>query len=411
MATISMLMVSYCFPPVSSPESFVTAKIMGALDGIDVDVLSADASNFNGQPDPSLDSYVNSRFSRIERVSAGWFSKHVLALPQLPLRPDRFMLLNGRVHAKAINMLGEKKYDVLFTRSQYHSAHLVGLRLKAKFPHLPWVASFSDPWVGNEYEKRVPFLSDVSERFSKRVVEKADRLVFPTEGILAKFSMQNPDVNVQAKASVLPHSFDDELYSDAGIRRSGSLKLAYFGNFYGLRRVDPIFAALQVLVREKQGNLLDILFNIYTSSPDSVRRSLLEYPDINDIVKIHDSVNHVTALRKMQESDVLLHLDSDTEVESIFLPSKLVDYIGANRPILTISPKGIAAEITSRVGGVCADISSGIDIARALDELIQKKSSIQNHAVHMDDKRYGEVRKYAVENLGERMKEIILGVL
>ena len=39
-----ILMIAYCFPPVASPEAYVTAKLMGALGETVVDVVSADPS-------------------------------------------------------------------------------------------------------------------------------------------------------------------------------------------------------------------------------------------------------------------------------------------------------------------------------------------------------------------------------
>ncbi|WP_417810385.1 hypothetical protein [Thalassospira alkalitolerans] len=406
-----MLLISYCFPPVSSPESFVTAKIMGALDGVDVDVLSADASNFFGRSDPSLDSYVNSRFARIERVSAGRIGKYLLSMRHLPLRPDRFMILNHRLHSKATEMLSQSAYDVLFTRSQYHSSHLVGLKLKKEFPHLPWVASFSDPWIGNKYEKRVPVLSSISEYFSKRVVAKADRLVFPTKGIMDVFSRQNSGVDVAGKGFVVPHGFDSELYRDVDHVGSGPLKLAYFGNFYGKRRVNPVFSALRELKKRQAISSEDVVFYIYTSSPRIVEQALLAYPDIKDVVKLEPAISHTRALNKMQEADVLLHVDADMEHESIFLPSKLIDYIGAQRPILTISPKGIAADITCEVGGVCVDISSLDGIVDALVHFIQMKNDLRVRSIKTEEGGDRVIDRYAIARLRSDVKEIIAGVV
>ena len=48
---------------------------------------------------------------------------------------------------------------------------------------------------------------------------------------------------------------------------------------------------------------------------------------------------------------MLLILDAPFKI-SVFFPSKLVDYIGANKPILAITPEGSCAEIVRKLGFV-----------------------------------------------------------
>ena len=68
-----ILCLGYCFPPVASPEAFVTSKTMAAIPGAEVDVVTASANLYAQSPDHSLDAYVESRFGRIERIDGGLF--------------------------------------------------------------------------------------------------------------------------------------------------------------------------------------------------------------------------------------------------------------------------------------------------------------------------------------------------
>ena len=56
----------------------------------------------------------------------------------------------------------------------------------------------------------------------------------------------------------------------------------------------------------------------------------------------------------MESADLLLIVDAPGEI-SVFLPSKLVDYIGAGRPICALTPPGAAARVTREAGGWVAD--------------------------------------------------------
>ena len=69
------------------------------------------------------------------------------------------------------------------------------------------------------------------------------------------------------------------------------------------------------------------------------------------LVRVKAPVTYIDSLEKMQESDLLLILDANFR-NSVFFPSKLVDYIGAKKPILAITPEGSCANIVKEIGGV-----------------------------------------------------------
>ena len=99
MADTSMriLCLGYCFPPVASPEAFVSSKTMGAIPGAEVDIVTASPLLFAQPADHSLDDYVESRFGRVERIDGGLF-RMLGKISRLPLRPDRYLLLTRRHH-------------------------------------------------------------------------------------------------------------------------------------------------------------------------------------------------------------------------------------------------------------------------------------------------------------------------
>jgi len=56
----------------------------------------------------------------------------------------------------------------------------------------------------------------------------------------------------------------------------------------------------------------------------------------------------------MAESDLLLVIDGPDDL-SVFLLSKLIEYIGAGIPIFGILPPGASANLVERLGGIVAD--------------------------------------------------------
>jgi hypothetical protein len=51
----------------------------------------------------------------------------------------------------------------------------------------------------------------------------------------------------------------------------------------------------------------------------------------------------------MKEADGLILVDADAD-QSVFLPSKLVDYLGAGRPIFGVTPPGTSANLLRTLG-------------------------------------------------------------
>ena len=80
-------------------------------------------------------------------------------------------------------------------------------------------------------------------------------------------------------------------------------------------------------------------------------------------------VKYVESLRLMSEADGLLVIDSPAEL-SVFLPSKLIDYAGAARPVFGITPPGAAARLIRQLGGWVADPSDAGAVADTLKRFL-----------------------------------------
>jgi hypothetical protein len=72
------------------------------------------------------------------------------------------------------------------------------------------------------------------------------------------------------------------------------------------------------------------------------------------LVQFKPALSYQESLSLMISADGLLIVDAPAEI-SVFLPSKLIDYIGAGRPILGITPPGAAARLIRELGGWIAD--------------------------------------------------------
>lgn len=402
--TLSILNVGYCFPPVVSAESYVTAKVMGALPNARVDVLTTVASYLSKQPDLSLETYVAAHFHRIMRVAAPAIVRALVQVPRLPLRPDHWLLLNRSLvrHASTLNI---DTYDCIVTRSQYHSVHLVGLALKRQHSQLPWLASFSDPWTGAVYERSVPLLSAWSQSMERQVLASADALVFPTDEMRDFVARNHEDMDILARSAIVPHGFDPALYGRAAQLRPQAqpLRIGLFGSFYGPRSPRPLLAGLAAL--RAGGGGPEVRLEVYGPNASLFAKSLASFPDLATTVVHGGALDHMTALRRMAGCDLLVLVDAPMKSPSIFLPSKLVDYIGSGRPILAITPDGAAARIARSVGGEVAPPDDPSAVVRALAAAIALANG-QPSPLRTDRNEVFEIGRVAA-NLRRAIEEAI----
>lgn len=395
---LRILCLGYCFPPVASPESFVSAKTMAAIPDARVDVVTSSHHMHLQPPDHSLDEYVTERFGKIFHIDDRRF-RALGKVQRIPLRPDRYLLLTGRTAAVAKSMRPED-YDVLVTRSQYHSVHVAGRRLKRRYPELPWVACFSDPWSGSIFEREIPILSAWSRRLERSVLQSADALVYPTSEMRAHVAREHPDLPLDGHSHVVPHGFDPDLCVDGSEKPNATpVRLAMFGAFYGPRSPKLLVEAFEAVAA--QPDVPDFVFHIYGSNSAVLLEHTSGHPDAAERIAHMGTLTHTDALKAMATYDILVMTDAPTAEPSIFLSSKVVDYLGARRPVFAITPRGATAELVQRTGGWSVGPDDPAAIANSLAAAIRA-------AVENVQRVPADVRdEYHIANIGRRFRQIL----
>jgi glycosyltransferase involved in cell wall biosynthesis len=362
-----ILAISFFLPPDLFPQAIQIGRLLASLPAEIGVVCSAPQTKFASA---RLDTNFDRRFAFHEAIAFRPRLSGVAAMlarrfvPFLGRVPDEYRRWIPHAEKAALTKLRTSGFrpDVMVTFGEPMSDHLVGIRLKHRLG-LPWIAHFSDPWFDNPF-RRFEYLSrHVNMHLEARVIEAADRLIFTSEETL-DLVMRKYLPGWRAKAAVLPHSFDPVLYPQPG-SPTGSLTVRYLGNFYGHRSPVPLFRALRLLLNQEPATLDGVQFELVGSLPDRMQRhrSFRNLPE--GLVRLHGSVSYSHSLALMSTSDLLLVIDGPDEL-SVFLPSKLIDYLGARVPILGIVPPGTSAKLLARLGAPIADPRKPSDVARAL---------------------------------------------
>lgn len=228
--------------------------------------------------------------------------------------------------------------DVLVTFGHPMSDHLAGLKIKRAIG-VPWIAHFSDPWCDNPF--RHPLSRMFCRRMERAVISSADRVVF-TSKESAELVMRKYPRHWAQKVAVVPHAYDPDLYPSEGSVGTEVI-IRSLGTFYK-RSPRVLLEALSILHRTRPKILAHLRIEIIGRMKDRADLRSLRCQPPPDLVKLRPPVDYLTSLKLMRESDLLLLINAPLE-RSVFLPSKLVDYLGANRPILGITPPGTSADV------------------------------------------------------------------
>ena len=353
---------THAFPPLKYAQSIQVARFV-KYSTHNIRVICCDEDS--GKDDSMAEGQNGKPFEQftVERrqVRGGLFRRllaHVLV-------PDQYRSWSMSAAAQAIEQSWVSSKDLLVTFGEPMSVHLAGLRLKRAIG-MPWIAHFSDPWADNPH-RRLPVLRQLNRGLEAEVVNAADRLIFTSAETLQLVMRKYPP-RMAMKSRVLSHSFDPAMYGSTNDGHDG-IVVRYLGNFYGRRKPDPLIKAVQQIYREQP----DLLQGVTIELVGGIRRiptSLLGALP-STLIRFVPPVDYKTSLALMESADLLLVIDAPFE-ESVFLPSKLVDYIGAQRPIFAITPPGTSAKLVSAIGGVVVHPKNIGDVAEKLAESLMR---------------------------------------
>ncbi len=375
---MKVLAISYALPPMLYPQAIQIGRLL-SHSKLDVCAVSGgrevDVSGFGGRVAHHVVPFVNEPRGALHSIG-------IRVAPFYGTVPDAFGTWTKLAYAAIADIIRQQgKPDIIVTFGEPMSDHLLGIRLKRDL-NIPWLAHFSDPWSDNPFRAFQPLSKFVNRALERRVVECADRAVFSSEETV-DLVYRKYNRYLRERASVLQHSFDPDAYAGGEDDQvPGKILLRYIGNFYGHRSPGPLIAALAHIFRESPRVLADVRVELVGGIPSRMLRSSewKEFPE--GLLVARGSVSYAESLHLMRTSDILLTIDAPA-TKSVFFPSKLADYIGADRRLVGIVPPGAASRIISECGGKSVSPTAPVaDIANLLrDEIASVRSQRESGGV------------------------------
>ncbi len=409
-----ILFVSYAFPPELVPESVLVTRTLGALveHGWAVTVLTV-GGKVEGLTDEGLAREIS---EAVEVIRVPSRERYVRVLGELPMRlhripfralsilgwPEEQYLWVAPAVREGIRLMEERRFDVLYSRACFHTSNVVGYELR-KAIGIPWIAHFSDPWVDNPILPTTGLRRRVCERLERAILEEADAAVFTTRQAVDLVMKKYPQ-NWRHRIQVQPHGYVDQDTLPVPTQPRRVMQMIYAGNFYrGLRTPIPVFEALRLL-KQKIPKLDDIRVTL-------VGPNVHEYVEAAYRLEVVELVEFLGAVpfRKSQElaalADVLLLIDAPSLEPSVFLPSKLVDYLALKKPILGVTPTdGASADLLREIGEPIVDPGDIGGIAQAISDL---RDRWRSSTLGVTPEFIQAARRYHIRNTTRELSDLL----
>ncbi len=375
----NILFIAYDYPSILSPESIQVQRRALTLsnNGHKIFVLTSHINpKFEFIDNSLIEKHKNIKIINTKKPIFEALQNFIFKLIDLT---DRKYWWKELAIKEAIKIVKNYDIDILYTHSTPLIDHIVGLNVKKEFPKINWVAHFSDPWTLNPYKK-------YKFKWQYSLNRKLEQDIFKTSNIVTVTSektkelFENEFEFLQNRIKVLPHTFDKRLYKD--YKKIDDKKIVvHTGNIYGLRTIKYFLEALSKI------DIKNIEFHFYGKIKDSEIELMKEH-SLENIVKLYPQISYLKSLEVISEADFLLVVDAPIEI-SPFFPSKLADYIGANKPIIALSPKN------SATFDILRDIKN--DNLRASSDCIEEIKEILL-MLNNEKREYVNMDYYSMEN-------------
>lgn len=334
-----ILIVSRSFYPIKSPRSFRTTELVKefARRGDDVTLLTVKNDEFHipfeKEHGVTIKDFGPLRFPKvrlsgndgfIKRIS--WMVQRVLGL--LVEYPDIELVYRIKRALKQ-----ENGYDLLISIAVPHPVHW-GVAFARKENHpvaKTWVADCGDPYMGFKMDRfDKPFYFKYLE---KKFCRMANFISVPVEEAKEAYYEEFRD-----KIEVISQGFNfDEVKIDPSESQKREVPVfGYAGNMLGGGR-NPKELMHYLLKQNKP-----FKFIIYTRNIGPVQPFLEK---ANGQIEIRDYIPREKLLNELAGMDFLVNLENDTSRQ---VPSKLIDYYLAGRPVLSVPSSGLDTDKVAR---------------------------------------------------------------
>jgi len=245
-------------------------------------------------------------------VTANWYFPALrVAAPLLEARPDA----------------------ALVSVAPSFTAVAVGKALQRRRGRLRWILDLGDPFsfLAETPPNNRLLYAGLNRRFERAAFRAADAVSVTNRRTADRYGAEFPES--AGKIAVIPPLLSAQVSPAPARAQGGALRIVYLGTLYrGLREPDFLLSLFDAACAAAPGRPLELHFygDAGACSPVLERHRA----GSGGRVHLHGVVSRAEALEAMRGADVLVNLGNETAFQ---LPSKVVEYAAAGKPVVNIA--------------------------------------------------------------------------
>jgi glycosyltransferase involved in cell wall biosynthesis len=280
--------------------------------------------------------------------------------------PDRYWPWYFSAVREGTRLIEGGAIDALFSTSPVPTALLIALRLKRRFPQLPWIADFRDPWVDNGTP---PLRRRLEAFFERRVIAAADRIICNTPALRRSFVQRYPEQAAE-KFVVITNGYDEADFRSWTVAPSPQFEIVYPGPINdSYRNPEAWLAAVRLALDRGWIDARDLKLSFIgcgAYANGKAFQATLDRLRLRDCTElIVERIPYAQSLQRLAAAAVVVVMNKSAgndkvrdnarlEVEEEWLrltvPAKMYEYLRLGRPILALVAEGAAAELLRDTG-------------------------------------------------------------
>lgn len=232
------------------------------------------------------------------------------------------------------------------------------------------ISLYHDPYPISAYPVPYNTVKRWKEYFKFRNLQKtfsiSNFVIFPSQR-LYEWYLNDYEID-KKKVKIIPHAVDEILKLDIKEKDFNQIAISHTGTLLKPRN-PKVF--LEVFSRLK---LKNTLVNFYGVINPFVFNDIKPFNDSKRINIFNERISYVESLAVLYKSDFLLLIESNG-INNPFLPTKFVDYLNIEKPIIILSPE--KSEVSRLVGSNYPFITS-LDNEIGIKEIFTKINDKKN---------------------------------
>jgi len=295
-----------------------------------------------------------------------------------------------------LRVLARRRFDLIASSGAPFSSHVVAHRLQ-RWSRVPWVADFSDPFADNPFVRRPGWRRRVDRALETSWFRDLAGTIVPVPEMKEMFLRRHAAVRPDS-IHVVPYGFDEELYAAAPPHSFEGFTIVHTGTFYsGLRDPGPFFQALAAV-----SDLPIRVVHAGVLQPEMAEQ--MRGLGLTERFEVLGLVSREEVCPLQLGGSCLLLIGNRGGVQ---LPGKLLDYLGAQRPILALEndPHDIAARMVREEGAGLVVPNEPEPIERAIRQVFGwwREGTLEGRF------RHDGARQYAWSNLESLLDRTLRG--